>query len=229
MVHAPTVNSEDYDLDIPLDIEVEMVFEEDSPSAKPKHGTSIQAGWGAATALLAPKNNGDYPNDFKFSEAVQLVRFLDDAPFSVYQQHWVDRTEGKRSFVCLGDECPLCDIAGDKPRGKFAFNVLVLSDEEMTVQILTAPPTFARQLRAANDDERRGPLSKHFWAVSRQGSGPQTTYTLERIRAAELAEEWDLDPEKVTAVAESSEKYGAEVINVTPRAELLTIARAFVS
>lgn len=224
MVRVPTVNSDDYDED---DTRPEPPLAEDSPSAKPKHGTSVQSGWDAAAALLAPKD--DYPNDFKLSDTVQLVRFLDDGPFAIYQQHWVDRSEGKRSFNCLEQECPLCDIVGDKPRGKFAFNVLVLSDEEMNVQVLTAPPTLARMLRTANDDERRGPLSKHFWALSRQGSGPQTTYTLERIRAAELAEEWDLDPEKVTKVAESSEKYGAEVITMTPRAELLTLARSLVS
>jgi hypothetical protein len=224
MVASPTVNAESYDLDEPL--------LEDAPDATPKHGTSIQSGWGAADALLKPKNaSGEYPNDFRFSDSVQLVRFLEDEPFSVYYQHWIDRTEGKRSFVCLeGEEqgCPLCDIVGDKPRGKFAFNVLVVSDEEPTVQIMTAPPTFARQLRAANDDTRRGPLTKYYWAISRQGSGPQTTYTLERVRPSDLAEEWELDADKLDAIASDAVKYGPETVYVTPRAELLTLARSLV-
>lgn len=221
MVNVPTVNTDDYDLD------EELI--EDSPEAEPKHGTSVQAGWGAADALLKPKASGDYPNDFKFSEDVQLVRFLENEPFSVYQQHWIDRSEGKRSFVCLGEECPLCNILGDKPRGKFAFNVLIVSGEEPSVQILTAPPTFARQLRAANDDARRGPLNKFYWAISRQGSGPQTTYTLERVRPTDLAEEWDLDPEVLSEAAAEAVLYGPDSVYVTPKSELLTIARSLVS
>ena len=210
MVNVPTVNTDDYDLD------EELI--EDSPEAEPKHGTSVQAGWGAADALLKPKASGDYPNDFKFSEDVQLVRFLENEPFSVYQQHWIDRSEGKR-----------CNILGDKPRGKFAFNVLIVSGEEPSVQILTAPPTFARQLRAANDDARRGPLNKFYWAISRQGSGPQTTYTLERVRPTDLAEEWDLDPEVLSEAAAEAVLYGPDSVYVTPKSELLTIARSLVS
>jgi hypothetical protein len=220
MTINPTLNAEDYDL------EEELL--EDAPEAAPKHGTSVQAGWGAADALLKPAKSGDYPNDFRFSEDVQLVRFLENEPFSVYQQHWLDRSEGKRSFVCLGDECPLCDILGDKARGKFAFNVLVVTDENPSVQIMTAPPTLARQLRAANDDSRRGPLTKYYWAISRQGAGPQTAYTLDRVRSTDLAEEWELDAEKLDELAGSAQKYGPESVYITPRAELLTIARSLI-
>jgi hypothetical protein len=216
MVNSPTVDASEYDL------------VEDAPEATPKHGTSIQSGWGAAESTLKRKGDGEYPNDFRFTEQHQLVRFLDDAPFAVYQQHWIER-EGKKSFVCLGDDCPLCTIAGDKPRGKFAFNILVVSDETPSVQILTAPPTFARQLRAANDDERRGPLTKFYWSISREGVGPQTTYTLERVRATDLAEEWGMDSEPIDALVASSVKYDESTVYVTPREELLTIARSLVS
>ena len=215
----PTIEANDYAID----------YTEDAPDAAPKHGTSIQSGWAAADALLKPaREKGDYPNDFRFSESVQLVRFLENEPFSVYYQHWLDRSEGKRSFVCLGDDCPLCDILGDKPRGKFAFNVLIVTDETPSVQILTAPPMFARQLRAASDDTRRGPLNKYYWAISRQGTGPQTTYTLERVRATDLADEWELDAEKLDELAQNAVKYGAETVYVTPREELLQIARSLV-
>jgi hypothetical protein len=224
MVNLPTTQADDYDID-----DTPAVLAEDSPTATPKHGTSVQAGWGAADALLKPKDSA-YPNDFKFSDNAQLVRFLEDEPFSVYYQHWIDR-EGKKSFVCLGDDaegCPLCDVLGDKPRGKFAFNVLVVSDETPSVQILTAPPTFARQLRAASDDPKRGPLTKYYWAISRQGSGPQTTYTLDRVRATDLAEEWELDPENIDAIAANVPLHGKDSVYVTPRSELLTIARSLV-
>lgn len=214
MVNTPSVDAEYY-----------VEENEDIPA---KNGTTVQAGWDAADKMLKPKSSGDYPNDFKFSESSQLVRFLDNAPFASYRSHWIER-EGKKSFVCLEDDCPLCHIAGDTPRGKFAFNVLLLSGEQPTVQILTAPPTLARQLKAANDDPRRGPLSKHYWSISRQGSGPQTTYTLDRVRADDLVEEWDLDPEDIAVAASKAVKYDIESVYVTPRTELIQVARSLVS
>lgn len=215
-ISSPAVDADDY-------------LAEDSVDIAPKHGTTVQAGWGAADAMLTPKKSGDYPTDFRFSEVAQLVRFLDDAPFAIYNQHWIDRTEGKRSFVCLGDECPLCLTVGDKPRPKFSFNILVLSQEESAVQILTAPPTLARQLKAANEDTRRGPLSKYYWSISRQGSGPQTTYTLDRVRSTDLADEWELDPEEVDAIASEAVKYDDSAIFVSPHDELQALARQLVS
>lgn len=207
------------------------LYLEDAVDAAPKHGTTVQAGWGAADAYLdKPKQkSGNYATNFKFSEQPTLVRFLEDGPFHVYEEHWVDRTEGRRSFVCLKEECPLCTIAGDKPRAKFSFNVLVLSDEEPEVQIMTAGITLARQLRAANDDPRRGPLSKYFWALSRLGIGRDTQYTVERVRATDLAEEWELDPAAVEASIASAVSYDKSSIYVSPREEMLELARTMVS
>lgn len=217
MINRPTVDAESY-------------LAEDSVENAPTIGTTVQAGWGAAQAALKPKQAaGDYPTDFRFSEQAALVRFLEDEPFAVYDQHWIDRTEGKRSFVCLGEDCPLCTIAGDKPRPKFAFNIIVLSDGEPNVQIMTAPPSFARQLQAANDDPRRGPLTKFYWAIARTGSGNTTQYTLDRVRATDLAEEWELDADAIDAFAATSVSYDKSVVYVSPREELLKLARQLVS
>jgi hypothetical protein len=211
------------------EIDATDYFINDDVAAEPKHGTTIQAGWGA---LVAPnkskRENGSYPTDFKFTESARLVRFLDDEPFAVYKQHWVDRTEGRRSFVCTGADCPLCTILGDVPRSKAAFNVIAVSDEEPSVQILTAPITLARQLQAANEDPRRGPLSKYYWAISRTGMGRETQYSLDRVRASELAEEWDLDPEAIAAIADNAVKHDADAIYVSPREEMVEVARQVV-
>jgi hypothetical protein len=217
MVTQPTVDASSY-------------LEEDSTDAAPKHGTTVQAGWGAASKLLKAKDKSNaYATDFKFSEQPTLVRFLEDGPFYPYEQHWIDRTEGRRSFVCLGDECPLCTVAGDKPRAKFAFNVLVLSDEEPNVQIMTAPLTLARLLLAAHEDPRRGPLTKFYWTVARLGTGRDTQYSLERVRPADLAEEWELDPEKIDAIAATAVKYDKSAVYISPREDLLEVARQIVS
>lgn len=212
------------------DVDANDYFVDDEVEAAPKHGTTVQAGWGAISAVSKPKREaGDYPTDFKYTEQSQLVRFLEDEPFAVYKQHWVDRTEGKRSFVALGDDDPLTVIAGLTPRAKAAFNVLNLSLETPEVQILTASVTLARQLQAANEDPRRGPLSKYYWAISRQGTGRETQYTVDRVRASELAEEWDLDPEKIDAVAAVAPRYDASSIYVASYEEHLKVARQLVS
>lgn len=216
-INAPVVDADDY-------------LVEDSVDATPKHGTTVQAGWGAVSAQTKPKKeNGDYPTDFKFTEQGRLVRFLEDEPFAVYKQHWVDRSEGRRSFVCLGNDCPLCQIAGDIPRSKAAFNVLVVSDEEPNVQILTAAVTLAKQLQAAHEDSRRGPLSKYYWSISRQGTGRETQYSLDRVRGSELAEEWELDADDIAAIADNAVSYTAEAIFVSPYEEVLKVARQLVS
>lgn len=206
-------------------VENDSEFASDDATAKPKHGTSVQSGWGAAKDALT-KKDGDYPTDFKFTEQAQVVRFLENEPFSVYYQHWLERPKGKRSFVCLGEDgCPLCDMLGDKPRAKLAFNILTVSDEKPTVQILTAAPTLARQLQTAHEDTRRGPLTRHYWALARIGTGNQTTFSLERVKASDLADDWDIDPNKVEELTASAEKHDTSAIYISPKSELVEVAK----
>lgn len=216
MINTPTVQADDY-------------LVEDAVDAAPKHGTTVQAGWDAAAAFLKSKDKSSaYPTNFKFSGQAQLVRFLEDGPFLVYEQHWIDR-EGRKSFVCLGDDCPLCNIAGDKPRARFGFNVVSLSEETPEVQIMDVPKTMVQLLLSANDDPRRGPLTKYYWSVSRLGTGRETQYTLDRVKATDLAEEWGLDAENVDAIVSKSVKYDEKALYVSPREELLEIARAIIA
>lgn len=206
----PTVNAASY-----LDV--------DNEDAKPKIGTTIQSGWDSADALLR-QDTTEFPTDFKFSEEPQLIKFLEDGPFRVYEQHWIERT-GKKSFVALSEDDPFTDLLGSKPRARFAFNVLVLSGETQAVQILTAPPSFARQIRRAHEDERKGPLSKEFWEVSRTGNGPTTQYTINYVRGRDLEEEWNLNPEAVSELVKNAVCFTPDVIKETPREEMLKIAR----
>jgi len=207
-------------------VDADTYLAEDSETIQPKVGTTVQEGWDAVDALLTT-NNSEFPTDFRFSDEPQLIKFLQDRPFATYEQHWIERPKGKKSFVCIGDTCPLCDILGDKPRGKFAFNILVLVGETTGVQVLTAPPSLARQIKKAHDDERKGPLDREFWEISRMGTGPTTQYTLNYVRGRDLAEEWKLDIENVNEQIASAELFTAdEVVRETPRSELLEIARS---
>lgn len=218
-INNPTVAASDYE---------ESLYVEDTPDATPNHGTTVQAGWAAATDVLTPKKSGDYPIDFKFSEELQLVRFLENEPFAVYEQHWIEK-EGKKSYVALGEDDPLTVIAGLKPRPKFAFNVLNLSGEQPELQVLTVPTSLARMLFAANDDPRRGPLTKNYWALSRTGTGAQTTFTLDRVKPSDLEEEWNLNHETIEEVAKNAPRYDSSIIKVASYEEHQQIARQLVS
>lgn len=202
------------------------LFDEDSETVQPKIGTTVQSGWGAIEALTT-NSSTEFPADFKFSDEPQLIKFLESAPFVTYEQHWIDGAPKKKSFVCLGDNCPLCDILGDKPRGKFAFNVLVLSGEHAnSVQVLTASPALGRQLKKAHEDDRKGPLSREFWEISRMGTGPTTQYTLNYVRGRDLAEEWKLDlTDVLTSVKNAVPFTASQVVRESPRSELLEVAR----
>jgi hypothetical protein len=207
-------------------VEAADYLETDSEDIQPKVGTTVQEGWDAAEALLKVETS-EFPTDFRFSDEPQLVKFLQDRPFATYEQHWIERPKGKKSFVCIGDGCPLCEILGDKPRGKFAFNVLVLTGDVQGVQVLTAPPSLARQIKKAHDDERKGPLDREFWEISRMGTGPTTQYTLNFVRGRDLAEEWKLSQDTVNELVANAEPFSAEdVVRETPRSELLEIARS---
>ena len=198
---------------------------EDNEDAMPAVGTTVQSGWDAFDTLVQ-ENTSDFPTDFKFSEEAQLVKFLEDQPFAAYEQHWIDGAPKKKSFICIGDTCPLCDVLGDKPRGKFAFNILVLSGDNKGVQILTAPPSLARQIKKAHDDERKGPLSKEFWEISRMGTGSKTVYTLDYVRGRDLAEEWKISVDDANGLVAAAVPFTAEVIRETPRSEMLEVARS---
>lgn len=200
-------------------------FTEDSEDRKARVGTTVQQGWAHANELLE-KETPFEERDFKPSEDKQLIKFLEDHSFANYEQHWITESKGKKSFVCLGDECPLCDILGDKPRGKFAFNVLTLSDEEPKVQVLTAPPSLLRLIKTAHEDDRHGPLDKEFYELSRLGEGLKTQYKLDLIRTRDLEEEWNIavdDAKKLEADAVLFT--AAEIVRETPRSELLDLAR----
>lgn len=211
-ITKPVQNAEDY------------LLEEDSADIQPKVGTTVQKGWDAVDDRIQPV--GDFPTDFRFTEEPQLVKFLEDEPFAVYEQHWIERPKGKKSFVCIGDNCPLCDVLGDKPRGKFAFNIFVLSGDVEGVQILTAPPTLLRQLRKIAEDDRKGPLSREYWEVSRLGMGPTTSYNLNFVRGRDLEEEWKLSSDAAQELVATAVPFTAEVIRETPRSEMLEVARS---
>ena len=166
----------------------------DTPiTARPAQATTsaVQEGWAAAQAV----STGDFPKEFKFTDGdFQIIKFLDpNGPFAVYKQHFLSQiTSGKRSFVSLGANDPLCVKLGSKPEDKKAFTVANLSAAGGPQrQMLIASPRLYKSLHAAHFSPA-GPLTKNYWAISRTGKMQSTVYHLNPVKARDLTEDWGI-------------------------------------
>jgi|TARA_Y100000310_G_scaffold61831_1_gene57071 hypothetical protein len=194
--------------------------------APPTARKIIRSGWGAVDSIKQEDSN--YAVRLKTGPDPIIIKFLEDAPYASWRQHWVTRP-GQKSFVCRdgmdSKGCPLCD-SGNRPRPLFAFNVILLErGEEPAMRSYEAGTRVIATLRNFNDDERQGPLSKHYWAVSRSGTGPQTQYNHLLIKERDLKEEWSVSPlsdESLEALA--SKVYDSDIIRVNTFDELSAIA-----
>lgn len=200
----------------------EGLYEEEDEDEIPAHSSAIQSGWEAA--LKGASADKKYTQDFRWSESPQVVKFLDSIPFATFFQHWLKRA-GKQSFVCLGPECPLCGI-GDIPKARAAFSMVNLSSEDgFKVEILMASPTLTRQLAGFHQDDKTGPLDRHFWSMSRTGTSLAVQHTIFPIKARDLAEDHGFDLADVESRIDRFEPLTAKAIFVTPIAEMAKIAR----
>lgn len=185
----------------------------------------IRSGWAAVDSMK--QDDANYAVRLKTGSDAVLIKFLQDEPYASWKQHWVNRT-GQKSFVCRdgmdSNGCPLCD-AGNRPRPLFAFNVLMLArGEEPALRSYEAGTRVIATLRNFSEDERQGPLSKHYWAVSRSGTGPQTQYNHLLIKERDLKEEWNVDPLSAEALTQATAKaYDADIMRISTHAEMITI------
>ena len=168
---------------------------EDRPTQSAS-STAVQSGWEAAEQLVTTPT--EFPTEFKHSESFQLIRFIDTGgPFANYRQHFLkEKTEGRRSYVCIGDNCPLCVKLGDKPETKRAFSVINLSAKPYQRQMLIATPRLYKTLHAG-EFSPQGPLTRNYWAISRTGVKQQTVYNLMSVKARDLAEDYGIKETEV--------------------------------
>ena len=199
--------------------------EDIDPDDKRVSSSVIQSGWDVAKKRMS--ESGSFTNDFRFDEEPQVVKFLNTEPL-VYQQHWLDARSGKKSFVCLGQGCPLCK-AGDEPSSKYAWPVLNFGVEASgsapVTQLLNCGTKLAKQLQKQDQDRRNGPLDKLYWALSKTGAKQSTSYVMEPVKERDLFDDWEIDADEAADAVDNAKVPGEEAINVTSREELLEIAR----
>lgn len=196
---------------------------EDAPAAKGR--TLVRGGWGSVDAV----KNADSPfaQRLKVTDDPQIIKFLNDEPYASWRQHWVER-QGQKSFVCIADfdekGCPLCD-AGSRPSIRIAFNVaLLIPGEDPVLKSYEVGPRVIDQLKNFHTDPRTGPLSKHFWAVSKTGKGATTATAHQPVKERDL-EEWGLEViDQSTIDGLISKAYTADIISIPSRKDLLDVA-----
>jgi hypothetical protein len=201
---------------------------DDRPEQATASSTSVLSGWDAADTLTT---STDFPTEVKFEDGKHLVfKFLDEnGPFAIYKQHFLkQKTSGKRSYVCIGADCPLCIKLQDRPENKRAFTVVTLNGEQgMQRQMLISGARLYQALHAAHYSPQ-GPLTKGYWAIVRLGKGPQTAYTVTPIKERDLEEDWKIDAEKAASAVASSDVYTRNLIKEHSLEELTEIAEALI-
>lgn len=201
-------------------------YEDEDEDEAPARSSVVQVGWGNAKKA-ASKAAAKFATDFRPEEEVQLIKFLSSEPMS-FPQHWVNRTQGKRSFICPSTpNCPLCR-AGNVPESKFAFSVVNLSgedDTELAVQTLTVGIRLLTQLGKLNEDTKTGPLDRLYWAISKSGQGNKTSYSLIPVKDRDLVEDWGIDPADAAAALKKLEPLGPDSLRPEPMDSLKQVAR----
>lgn len=200
--------------------------DEFSVDARPAQSTSTAIGAGWAAAEIQPAS---YAEEFKFSEgSFQVVKFLDeDGPFAVYRQHFLtQKTEGKRSYISLGANDPLCTKLGSKPEEKRAFSIVNLSAPNgPTRQMLIASPRLFKSLHAAHFSPQ-GPLTKNYWALSRSGKMQTTTYHINPVKPRDLMEDWQIDEAAAEAAVAGAKPFTRADIKEPTWEELEQVANS---
>lgn len=173
--------------------QVHAVEDTDEPTEKPR---STGAGWKAFSEKRSTRS--EFVKNYLLPTEASLIKILDAEPFSVYSEHWIDELPGKKSFICLGDDCPLCAI-GDKPRVYSLFNILDLADPvNPEVRPWKVSQTVTGDLHRYAQDPKTSPLNREdlYFSVFKSGGGSQGPMrtNLNPVKARDLEEDWGTEP-----------------------------------
>jgi len=200
----------------------------EASSEGPKDRGTVSEGWGGVAKNQ--KDSGSFPTDFKVGDEEVLFRFLESEPFTSYRQHWFNELQGKKSFVCLGDDCPLCDEIGDRPSTVAAFNVLDLTDpDDPTVKVWRAGVRVTSLIKKRADNPKTSPLDdpNHYFVVSksREGNKGPFNFSLEHVKVRDLEEDWEMAPLTADELEiHTEDRFDSSIVYVNTRRELKEIA-----
>jgi hypothetical protein len=183
-------------------------------------------GWGSYEKTKQATSS--FPDNFKATSESVIVKVLDEEPFLVFLQHWIER-KGKKSWTCLESKCPLCDDAGDKPSQQICFNVVDFTDpEDPQIKVWQVGPMIADILKNYSKDKKTSPINRDdlYFSVSKDTKNKKTNYYITPVKERDLLDDWDIDPLTEEDLEEfDSKAYDEDILQVTRRTELKQIVR----
>lgn len=153
------------------------------------------SGWGGADEL---GGGGDFVKNLDFKNDAHktgdtlwfILRFMDPEPYASVKIHWLNERKGKRSFVCAGEDCPLCDVGADV-KSEMRFNVAVFTDSEPVLRSWAAGWRIYKKIKALADAPLTKPLPKRTYLATRVGKTfNEIQYDLDRINNDEIEESY---------------------------------------
>lgn len=196
---------------------------------EPKRGTTTLGGRGWGGYDTVKSVGGSYNRPWTLPDDPTIVKIMDEEPFANYAEHWVTLSEGKRSFTCLGDNCPLCD-AGVQRQSATCFNILVFENpEKPTLEFWKVSKTVAATLKTFSENKATSPLNRedlYFEVFKTKGRGGNSRTSIQKVKARDLLEDYDIDPLTDEELEDFESKMFEEedVTYVRTRSELRDIA-----
>lgn len=188
------------------------------------------AGRGWAAHKNAKKSRTVFAKEFQVPEGDEkLIKFLDEEPFESYYRHWLRNIKGKQTFVCLGEDCPLCE-KGDNPTFIVLFNVIDMVDDTDLVKVWAATPNPAGVIEdLAFSGKWFSPIngeSTYFSVSKKKGQNGFFAYSIMPVKERDLEDEWEgitpLTADQLKTAGET--KFGSEYIRAETRQALRELA-----
>lgn len=191
-----------------------------SERAKP----SSKQGWGGYRQT-ADSMKSDFADSLKIIDNTDmLIKILDEEPIASYAEHWLTIGDGRRSFVCLGDDCPICNKLGDRPSVKVCLNVANMDVNPPEVLMWTFGTQVGDILEKFAENAKTSPLNRDdlYWTIVRTKKADRYTTTVRPVKARDLVEDFDTDPLTEEELDELEENLFTEdkVFTVKTKAEL---------
>jgi hypothetical protein len=163
--------------------------------------------------------------DFGAGEEV-LIKFLDGDFILTLYLHDVKG----QGLVCLGDDCPLCDI-GDSPKFYALINVIDLSNpRKPALKLWYATPNPGGLLEdeidslEKRDKQINDPAYYYVVGKKKQQNGFYA-YSLKQVKARDLEEDYGVTPLADDELEDFAEKAWTEdVVRINPKSKLQEIA-----
>jgi hypothetical protein len=158
--------------------------------------TEAQKGWGGYRQT-ADSVRSDFADNLKIVDNTDmLIKILDEEPVASYAEHWLTIGDGRRSFVCLGDDCPICNKLGDRASVKVCFNVADMDVNPPEVKLWTAGSQVGDILEKFATNPKTSPLNRDdiYWTLTRTKKADRYTTSIRPVKARDLEEDFDMEP-----------------------------------